>query len=444
MIPFQKIFVSNIFKFSTVLAFNQGLNFLLIFIYLKTIDISTYGMIGLVQSYAILIGVISMLGIRDGFYTLYYKVDKKSLYSNFFLFFIVVLIIFISISFFFKDFLLEFLSIPNEFYSLILIYAMSNSLYANLEITMRLENWNNLYLSISLLRGMIVFLAKFYCVLHIENSTNFIINILMIDIISFIVISIIVFILLNIKILKFKYHVDLSLYPRLFKVGLPFLASNGSGWIFNGFDRVLIERFFSLEILGIYLYGTRIAAAIGNIVHQILNLLYAPKALKLLSENKTLEMENLGDRISNLLIWLIFSAIVLTLFVYFSLDFFNILNYEMIAYFFLGAFLVEIAKIVPRINGQKILFLEKSQILSSLYIVGSVVIVVLYDLFLEYSGLGIIFLAQILVYSFISYLMHYYIIYKTSYKIVYINKIFWLFIYLLSIIILIYFWETIL
>lgn len=443
MIPFRKLFISNIFKFSTVLAFNQGLNFLLIFIYLKTIDSSTYGTIGLLQSYAILIGVISMLGIRDGFYTLYYKVDKKSLYSNFFLFFLIMLVFLFSISYFFRNFIIEFLSIPLEFYSLILIYAMSNALYANLEITMRLENWNSLYLSISLLRGIIVFILKLYCVEHIESTTNFIINILMIDITSFIVISITVFMLINIKILKFKYHVDLSLYPRLFKVGLPFLASNGSGWIFNGFDRVLIERFFSLEVLGIYLYGTRISAAIGNIIHQVLNLLYAPKALKFLSEKKTLEMEDLGYRISNLLIWFIFSGIILSFFVYFSLDFFNILNHEMISYFFIGAFLVEIAKIVPRINGQKLLFLEKSQILSSLYIVGSIVIVILYNLFLEYSGLGIIFLAQILVYNGISYIIHYYIIYKTSYKIVYINKLFWFFIYVLSVMLLIYFWEAI-
>jgi len=437
----KKIFKTNIFKFSTVLAFNHGLNFLLIFIYLKTISSATYGTIGLIQSYAILIGVISMLGIRDGFYTIYYKVNKNTLYSNFYLFFIFMASLLFFISIYFKEFLTHYLSIPLEFYNLIFIYAMSNALYANFEIVMRLENWNNLYLSISLFRGITVFLFKLYFVFHIENSIDFITNILLIDIFSFLIISMIIFVMVNIKILKFKFQLDFSLYPRLFKVGLPFLASNGSGWIFNGFDRVLIERFFSLEILGIYLYGTRIAAALGNIIHQVLNLLYAPKSLQLLSTGETLAMENLGKRVINWLIGFIFISILLTFFVYFSLKYFNILNYDMISILFLGGSLVEIAKIVPRINGQKILFLEKSYILSSLYIVSSLVIVFLYYLFLPIMGLGIIFLAQIFIYFSISYYIHLYLVKKTDFNFIQISSLFWVFSFLLSFILFIYFFN---
>jgi len=437
----KNLFISNIFKFSAVIAFNHGLNFLLIFIYLKTISSATYGTIGLLQSYAVLIGVISMLGIRDGFYTIYYKVNKRVLYSNFFLFFIVIVIILLLISIYFQDFLTLALSIPKEFYNLIFIYAVSNALYANFEIVMRLENWNSLYLVISLLRGIIVFLFKLYFVFHIESNIAFISNILWTDIFSFLTISLIVFIMVNIKILKFKYQLDFSLYPRLFKVGLPFLASNGSGWIFNGFDRVLIERFFSLEILGIYLYGTRIAAALGNIVHQVLNLLYAPKSLQLLSKGDTLSMELLGKKVANWLIGLIFLAVIFTFFVYFSLKYFNILNYDMISLLFLGGFLVEIAKIVPRINGQKILFLEKSYILSLLYMIGSLIVVLLYYIFLPFGGLGTIFLAQILVYFLISYYLHIYILNKTVFDIVKINKLFWFFSCILSFLLFIYFYN---
>ncbi len=439
MINFKGFFISNLFKFSTVLAFNQGLNFLLIFIYLKTIDTATYGTIGLLQSYAILIGVVSMLGIRDGFYVLYYKVNKNTLYSNFFLFFLFMVLLVTLVAIVFKDFFIISLSIPIEFYSLIFIYALSNALYANFEITMRLENWNNLYLYIALIRGILVFLSKLYFVLHFENSIEFIRNILLTDIISYILISMTLFIIINIKVLKFNYQIDFSLYPRLFKVGLPFLASNGSGWVFNGLDRVLIERFFSLEILGVYLYGIKIAAAIGNMIHQVLNLLYAPKALKLLSEDKVSEMEELGYKISNWLVGLNISAILFTFFVYFSLVYFNISDAKMIALFFLGAFLVEVAKIVPRINGQKLLFLEKSHILSLFYMLSSIIILFLYYIFLPIAGLGVIFLAQLLVYFLITHYMHQYILKKTTYSIVNISSIFWLFTSIIILILLLYF-----
>ncbi len=437
----SKVFRTNIFKFSTLLAFNHGLNFLLIFIYLKTISSATYGTIGLIQSYSILIGVISMLGIRDGFYTIYYKVNKNALYSNFYLFFIFMTSLLFFISMYFKEFFTHYLSIPLEFYNLIFIYAMSNALYANFEIVMRLENWNNLYLSISLIRGITVFLFKLYFVFHIENNIDFITNILLIDIFSFLIISMIIFIVVNIKILKFKFKIDFSLYPRLFKVGLPFLASNGSGWIFNGFDRVLIERFFSLEILGIYLYGTKIAAAVGNIIHQVLNLLYAPKALKLLSEGDIVSMELLGDKVSSWLIKLIFISLIFTVFIYFSLYYLNILNYRIISILFLGSILVEITKIIPRINGQKILFLEKSYILSSLYIFSSILIVIFYYTLLSFGGIGIIFLSQIFVYFLISYFIHLYIINKTIFNIVSISRYFWLIISIISFLLLIYFFN---
>lgn len=438
---FKSLFFSNIFKFSTVLVFNQGLNFLLIFIYLKTIDSATYGTIGLLQSYAILIGVLSMLGMRDGFYTLYYKVNKNTLYSNFFLFFMVMIIIVTLIAFVFRDFFVSYLSIPENFYNLIFIYAMSNALYANFEITMRLENWNSLYLYISLVRGIVVFLCKLYFVLHIENNIDFIANILLTDIFSYLSISITIFMIINIKVLRFKYQLDISLYPRLFKVGFPFLASNGSGWIFNGFDRILIERFFSLEILGLYMYGTKIAAAIGGIIHQVLNLLYGPKSLKLLSQGDIASMELLGEKVSYWLVRLVFGAIFCTFFAYFALEYFDILNYEIITFVFLGAFLVEIAKIVPRINGQKLLFLEKSHILSSLYIGSSIIIIVLYFLFLPLGGLGIIFLVQLLVYFLITYYLHRYIVNKTIYNIVQISRFFWLLSYSISLLLLIYFFN---
>lgn len=438
MIKLKGLFHSNLFKFSTVLAFNQGLNFLLIFIYLKNIESSTYGMIGFIQSYAILIGVVSMFGIRDGFYTLYYKVNKINLYSNFFLFFLIILFVVTAVATLFESKFIDIFSIPKELYSLIFIYAMSNALYANLEIVMRLENWNTLYLYLALIRGVTVFILKLYLVLSLENSMDFIIDVLWIDIGSYLLISMIVFIAINIKVLKFKYHIDFTLYPRLFKVGMPFLASNASGWIFNGFDRILIERFFSLEILGIYLYGIKIAAALGTILHQILNLLYAPRALKLLSEDKRVEMESLGSKIKNFLGWLILSSLIVTILVYFSLNFFNIAEYEMISLFFLGAFLVEISKIVPRINGQKLLFLEKSYILSSLYIASSMMIVLVYYVLMEHLGIGIVFLSQIGAYFLVSLFIDYYIVHYSDYQIVKIKTFVWMLLFLISTLLLVY------
>ena len=435
MINIKSFFKSNIFKFSSVLGFNQGLNFLLVFIYLKTIQSATYGTIGLLQSYAFLISLVSMFGIKDGFYTLYYKVDKNTLYTNIFAFVIFITITLSFISIYFKEQFLMLFSISNEFYYLIFIYAISYSFFSILEITMRLESWNRLYLSISLIRGIVVFIIKLYFVLNIENSVDFIKNILYTDIVSYIVISLVLFIYININLLKFRYKLDFSLYKRLFKVSLPFLASNGSGWIFNGFDRVLIEKYFSLEILGIYLYGTRIAYALGSIIHQILSLLYGPKSLKLLSQNKIKEMEELGEKIKSSLSLLIIGAFILSGFLYLFLKYLNIRFYNLIAVIFLASFLVEIAKIIPRINGQKLLYLEKSNILSSLSIGSSILLIFSYYLLLPVFGVGIIFISQLLVYLLVSYLTHRYIIVKTEYNIVQVSTFIW--IILLSINILI-------
>jgi len=441
MIKFKNLLKSNIFKFTSVLGFNQALNFLLVFIYLKTIDSSIYGTLGLLQGYAVLISLIAMLGVRDGFYTLYYKVEKSILYVNVFLFFIVMLGVVTLFSIYFKDMFLSFLSISQEFYYLTFLYAMSHALYSILEITMRLESWNNLYLSISLIRGILVFTLKLYFVLHLNNDIEFVSNILYTDISSYLIISIILFIYINIKVLKFKYHVDFSLYIRLFKVSLPFLASNGSGWIFNGFDRILIERFFSLEVLGIYMYGTRIAAAIGGIIHQVLYLLYGPKSLKLLSENRVIDMELLGKKIVKWLLPLVFLAFIFASLLYTSLEYLNIQAYRLISLIFLATFLVEIAKISPRINGQKLLFLEKSHILSALSIGSSMILIPLYYLFLPILGIGMIFLSQLFIYMMTTYLTHQYILTKTMYKVVRIDYKLWLLLLSINILLSVYIFD---
>jgi O-antigen/teichoic acid export membrane protein len=442
MINFSSLLKSNIFKFTSVLGFNQALNFLLVFIYLKTIDSSVYGTIGLLQGYALLIGLLVMLGVRDGFYTLYYKVDKNTLYTNVFLFFLIVLGVVSFFSIYYKDIWIAFFSIPKEFYYLIFLYAMSNALYSILEITMRLESWNNLYLSLSLVRGVSVFILKLYFVLHINNNIDFISNVLYTDIFSYIIISIVLFIYINIKVLKFKYRIDFVLYKRLFKVSLPFLASNGSGWIFNGFDRILIERFFSLEILGIYMYGTRIAAALGGIIHQILHLLYGPKSLKLLSENRVIDMELLGEKIIKWLMPLIGMIVIASALLYIFLYILDVISYPLIVSIFLSTFLVEVSKIIPRVNGQKLLFLEKSHILSTLSIGSSLLLIFLYPLFIPIFGIGIIFLSQLLVYMLVTYITHQYILQKTEYKIVEVKSILWLLLLGLNLIFVIYIWWS--
>ena len=140
--------------------------------------------------------------------------------------------------------------------------------------------------------------------------------------------------------------------------------------------------------------------------------------------------------------WLILAGYVLTAIVYIALEYFSISSYEMIALFFLGAYMVEITRIIPRINGQKLLYLEKSNILSSLYIIGSIMIVLLYSQLMTFFGLGIIFLSETLVYFLITYYMHKYILENTGFTIVRINILFWFFVFGTSIYLLLYFLSS--
>jgi len=121
-----------------------------------------------------------------------------------------------------------------------------------------------------------------------------------------------IFILISIKIcnLKFKYRI----FKSAFSFSLPIVPAIMTAWILNLSDRVFIERYFTLDDVGIYSMGYKIAGLVGLFTGSF-GLAYGPIFFKLAnSNNQTIAKKKIFKYNHLYLIVVVFICFVISFF----------------------------------------------------------------------------------------------------------------------------------
>lgn len=102
-----------------------------------------------------------------------------------------------------------------------------------------------------------------------------------------------VYLYIGYRIINFKFRFSILKESLLF--GLPLIPTIMCAWILNLSDRIFIERYFSLEEVGIYSLGYKIAGLVG-IVSGAIAMAYGPVFFRLVNSDDQLRVRKTIDR----------------------------------------------------------------------------------------------------------------------------------------------------
>ena len=280
----------------------QVAGFVLLPIYTSYLDPEQYGILNSMTVLSSVVGIVLTLGIDRGIYRLYYdyKNDERKIYLGT----IIIGLTFLSVLFFIIALLLPQLlssiykSIPfYPYYLLMLLLTLFSKV-----ITVP-----SIYLTVSEQAGKFVllnlfafFLTAFFNLLYIIHFNEGAIGMLKGTLITNLI-MVPAFYLYTYKAISFKFKV--SYFLESVKFSLPLLPGLLFAWILNLSDRIFLERYLSMNEVGIYSFGYKIAGLV-TIIAGGLFAAYNPHFYKLANEGG-IEVKSKIEKYNNTVIFLI-------------------------------------------------------------------------------------------------------------------------------------------
>jgi O-antigen/teichoic acid export membrane protein len=309
MMKWLKLIVSqsSVYGIGNILI--QGLNFLLIPIFTRFLSTSDYGILSIISTYSSILAIILKLGLDAALTRHHYDfIDddnlRKRYYGTIWLFltstaFIITLLINWNGV---RLFAIIFREIPYDPYGRLATWLAFAGTAATIPLILfRVREKPLYYISISIINFVLsTSLVVFFVAIFHRGASGSIQGQLIAECILFIPLTYI-----TLRNVKLNFNWDQLKSSLAF--GLPLIPHQLSGWALNMSDRVLLERFVSLDQLGIYDLGYKFGMIL-DIILQSFNFGWSPLFFRMASTEK-----NAPDTIGKLITYYAFGVYLLGL-----------------------------------------------------------------------------------------------------------------------------------
>lgn len=258
-------------------------------IYLEYLGKSEYGILNLFLLYSGLLTQVYGLGIPSGFGFYYWDVYKnqnslKKLVSNTISFLLIIQLIFISLGIIFGKNIISIIVNDSDAFSyspyflVMLIYSGIMVFYELFLYYFRNEENLKMY-TISSISTLVLFtLGSILGVIVLDlKATGAILG-------RTLGYGLVVIIFLMYFVRKFGFSIDLHYYKKLFLFSFPLFINAIIGSVAYSMDRLLVERFISIEVLGVYGFAIVIISVI-EIWFNALNNALSPTLYRFINES---------------------------------------------------------------------------------------------------------------------------------------------------------------
>jgi len=256
--------------------------FILLPIYTAYLSPEQYGIVNAMTVISSIIGIILTLGIDRGIYRLYYDYneDERKTYlgtiiigiSSFSLFFFLFFLLF-------PQLLLSiYKSIPfYPYYFLMLLYTLLSVVITVPSIYLRMSEQADRFVLLNILSFLFTaFFNLIFIIYYKEGAVGMLKGNLLA---SFIIGPI--YYLFSFKAIKFNFK--FNYFKNSVKFSLPLLPALIFSWVLNLSDRIFLERYLSLNEVGIYSFGYKLASLVTLISGGLFSA-YTPYFYKLVNE----------------------------------------------------------------------------------------------------------------------------------------------------------------
>lgn len=311
-------FLSNSILYVIGSMMTPAIGIIMMPIYTHYLDIEKYGIMTTIQTLAGLFQLLLLLSLHGAVTRFYYdflddKVEQKRYLGSIFLFVLIFsTVMAILLIFLYKPIgSILFSEIPIKPYYFYLIgLAWVNSLIVLPLALWRAEEKAGTYVVFNLLKSILIMTATSFLLIVKGQG---IISILTVNI----VISII-FIFISYLMTRKSYSLNLNLnyIKASLLFSLPLIPHVASSWIIKSSDRVILEKFVSLDELGLYSLAVQVAVVMSLFYTGVNNAL-VPRYTKLRKEGKIIQANKL---LKIFMIIIIFSGLAAIPIALYSMD----------------------------------------------------------------------------------------------------------------------------
>ena len=260
----------------------QAAGFILLPIYTTYLDPEQYGIVNSMTVLAGVIGIILTLGIDKGIYRLYYdyKVEERKVYLG---------TIIIGLTSFSIFFILISLSIPQllsgiyksipfyPYYLLMLLFTLFSKVITVPGIYLRISEQAGKFVSLSISTFLLTAFFNLLFIIHYKEGA---VGMLKGTLIANLIMGP-VFYFFTYKAIKFSFNY--SYFKESIIFSFPLFPSFIFAWVLNLSDRIFLERYLSLNDVGVYSLGYKIASLVTVVAGGIFQA-YTPHFYKLANE----------------------------------------------------------------------------------------------------------------------------------------------------------------
>jgi len=261
----NKIFRS-IGVYTSISILSGGLNFFFISYYAKILSLENTGMIGLVLITTYITVPLIRFGTTELVGLNVIKYDKKE-FIDFFNILISFVIICLPLIFLFTLCTTLYFKKNIFFLLIIIVFSIVRSSIGVHDKILILKNRKKTFAIEKIRTGILTLLFGIIFINFNKSWTSYFSAIILAEIIS-------VFFRYCKYYTLFNFKFDREEFVNLFQYGLPFVIGLGGAWALNQFDKLLIESYYGLEILGGYTLAFQIGILIRTFNTSIANSMY--------------------------------------------------------------------------------------------------------------------------------------------------------------------------
>lgn len=260
--------INKFFKDSLVYTIpslvSKGISFFLIPLYTRVLSPSEYGSFDLIIVFGTIISIVISLEISQGvarFYSEETEQEKKQLYAStslwfilfsYSLFFLIALIFNDKISFFLFE-----IQDKELLFQTAIIYIFFNSIFLFIQNQLRWDFQSINYAAVSILMSIITGLSSVYFAYVLDWG--------LLGLLRGMILGSLCAVLLGLWYLRNTYQLKFKMkyLKQMLNYSLPLVFSSFAIWISLYIDRIMIKHFMSLDDVGIYGIGFKVASSVS-------------------------------------------------------------------------------------------------------------------------------------------------------------------------------------
>lgn len=311
--------ISSLFKQSfvyTLVSFVQkGMVFLLLPLYTHILSSKEYGIVSIVTTISGFFTAFYALGQTASASRFYFEykddeIKRKRFIGTIVSFLLMVSIILTLILLVFNHFLIEPFAGGVPFYPFVLL-GLINTLFAPLYVMYQqilLMKHNVFRRNANILLNTIILLSlNIICVVLLKKGALGILGVQA-------TVSLIFFITSLVGLRKeMTFGIDIALLKESLKYGLPILPHTVASWVMSMTDRIVLNKYATLSIVGVYNVGCQIAGIV-SVISTTINYAYFPWACRQYEKNDQASVDRLSESSKMIIYLLMLVSIIISLY----------------------------------------------------------------------------------------------------------------------------------